>query len=380
MKMKGENVHNLKKYIKNSKQIWSNCYNSDIDEKLMFLEKNIKNNKYKGIIVYPEAVKWDPVQRPQHLLREFGKKGFLCLFLENNNTLDIKIEEKYENVYLINGQDKVISFLKDKNVIFMITYFLQYIYVEQFSEKIIWFDLLDRLDFFSYYNWYSKMIWNKLIKNADFVTYSADELKKFIINRKDAILIPNAANIEDFIIESNYVPKDLENILKSKKKILGYYGAVEEWFDFSIIEKLSSTDKYEIVIIGKCNNKVDLKNVYYLGQKDYKDLKYYSRHFDIALIPFVVNNLTNAVSPVKFFEYICMNIPVLTTNIREMRKYDSPIIEVVEDNDDLDSKVQKLLSIDKKIVKSECQKILDENTWKNRAEKILDLIEGGNYE
>lgn len=370
-----KSVKELKNHIRAINQLWKINENIPVDSNLEFLQEKIKKHAYKGIVIYAEAVLWDPIQRPHHFLRELGKKGYLCLFLVHEDTSDVKIEEKYENVYLINGQEKVLSLLKNEEVIFLVTYFLQYLYAKQFPNKKVWLDVVDRLDFFAAYNSYSKKIWGELINNADIVTYSAAMLQKFVSKRKDALLLPNAATIEDFNIVENHIPEDLKPILESKRKIIGYYGAIEEWFDFSIIEEISKLGKYEVVLIGKASIKKEYPNVHYLGQKEYRELKYYASCFDIAMIPFVINDLTNAVSPVKFFEYMALRLPVLSTKIFEMKQFkNSPVVRFIEP-DNVEEQITSLLKLEKTEIALECEKIIAENTWAKRIDRVENILQ-----
>lgn len=364
----------LKKHVKEVGKVLNYYLNQPIDDNLSFLKKRIEKNDYKGIVIYPEAVNWEPIQRPQHILRELGKDGYLCLFLVHDSSEKVSVEEKYHNVYVVNGQEKIFKLLKEQKVIFLITYFLQYVYAKEFKNRVIWVDILDRLDFFDFYNYYSKKIWNKLIKEADVVTYSAIKLKDFVIKRNDAILLPNACNPDDFTITNDAILPDMQKILKSKRKVIGYYGAIENWFDFSIIEQISNIDKYEVVIIGKCSLKKEYSHVHYLGQKDYDILKEYAKYFDLAIIPFIVNEVTDNVSPIKFFEYMALNLPVLSTPIYEMTLYKSDVVKIIEQVDKIDEYIVELLDLDKKKVKKECQKFLNENTWKKRVSLIEPLI------
>ncbi|MDD2409544.1 MAG: glycosyltransferase [Bacilli bacterium] len=373
-------IKDLKMYIKNKNMIENRYINSQLMPEFNFIAKEMKNFKFKGIIVYPEAIMWEPIQRPQQLLKEFAKKGYLCFFCEPNPKDDYIIKEVEKNLYLVNGQEKLLPLIKDKEIIFYISYFLQYIYSIFINNKIIWLDVLDRLDFFDRYNKFSKKIWKKLIKNADIITYTATNLKSYIKDRNDAILISNAANVDDFIVRDKYIPNDIKPVLKLNKIIIGYFGAIENWFDISLIEKINNYDKYSVVLIGNVNqefiDKKNMTNVYFLGAKDYKELKNYTKYFDIGIIPFIVNDLTNNVSPVKFFEYIAAGLPVISTPIYEMKKYNTPILKLIDikDYDNINNIIDEMLIMDKKSIKLECQKISFINTWTMRANFIEEKI------
>lgn len=373
-------VIKLKKHLKilgNTYQYGIRC---DIDEELLILKKHISNKKYKGIIIYPEAIKWDFFQRPQHMLREFAKAGYLCLFIEHNIDEKNILSKKYENLYVVNDACKLLPLLVDVDVIFYITYYLQYEFAKVFKNKIIWLDIVDKIEFFALYNSLSLKKWNYLIENADIATYSASELSKYFNNRSDCILLENAVNKNDFNI-SDRSYDDIKNLLNDKK-IIGYFGAIEEWFDYDLLKKIDDLGIYNIIIIGNVSDmeKFDnFNNVYCLGFKKYDELVDYAKHFDISIIPFLVNDLTNSVSPVKFFEYMALNLPVITTEITEMVKYESKIVKIINDESDLKSVIDDLLKIDKLELNNLCEKIVENNLWDKRAKVILNKIEEVNY-
>jgi len=378
--IKFKEVRDLKKHIKSLNKMFEGELKNGLSEELEAIDKDIIENKYKGIIIYPEAVRWEPVQRPQHLLKKFAENNYLCFFIEHNPNENKILKEVFPNLFIVNRAEKLLPLLKKHKVIFYITYFLQYEYAKQFENKTIWLDIVDRLDFFALYNSYSKKIWKKIISKADILSYSAAELKKYIKSREDAILLPNAVNPEDFIVEIDKVPSKLNKIDHTRPTI-GYFGVIEEWFDWSIIKKIDDINLYNIVLIGPINSNINidelnLKNTYMMGRIEYKELKKYAKVFNIAIIPFIVNDLTNSVSPIKFFEYLATNKPIITTNISEMKKYNSNIVKIIDETTDIENVIEELLKIDEKNIREEAMRLLQGNTWQNRYQIIEEKIEG----
>ena len=116
-----------------------------------------------------------------------------------------------------------------------------------------------------------------------------------------------------------------------------------------------------------------MKNVHYLGVIDYNELPLYAKYFNISIIPFVLNNITESTNPVKLFEYMALNTPIVTTDLRECRKYKSVLI-----GREYTSFIEKLdyaLKIDKNDkyyihLKEEAL----ENTWEKRANIFCELV------
>ena len=81
-----------------------------------------------------------------------------------------------------------------------------------------------------------------------------------------------------------------------------------------------------------------LPNVRWLGVKEYGELPGYLHHFDVATIPFIVNEVTHSVSPIKLFEYMAGGRPVVTPNLRECAQYEA--VQVADDADDYVAKLR----------------------------------------
>ena len=103
--------------------------------------------------------------------------------------------------------------------------------------------------------------------------------------------------------------------------------------DYDILRAIADEGSYELVLIGHEHDaafgKSGLKGharVHFLGSKTYFDLNNYAVHYDIAILPFKKTELTQAVSPVKVFEYMAARKPVVTTDLRECKKYQSCLI------------------------------------------------------
>lgn len=354
-----------------------------VNDTIDSLNRQLNAKKYKGIVVYPHAVHWEPMQRPQHLLREFAKKGYLCFFCESS-VWETPFLEVEDNLYIVNDEGIILPFLQDKHPIVLITYSLQAVFCEFLPQKTIWFDVLDRLDFFALSGNMSREIYDNLLKTAHTVSYSAKSLQTFVQGRSDTILLPNAVNLSDFRNEheQNNIDNMLQKILSNGKPVIGYYGAVEEWFDYEAVTYLADHLECEIVIIGHVGIDTALlkrKNIHLLGPKPYHELQRFSRSFKIGLIPFIVNDLTNAVSPVKFFEYCALGISTVSSGITEMLAFEGKAVHIYRNHSELVMACNAILETEKAgEIRQEAMTIAEENSWEKRAceieEKLLSSL------
>lgn len=382
MKGTDQEVFFLKQHIQSCENMFECASRLVVRKRYLPILWMMKRSSCKGIIVYPEAISWEPVQRPQQMLMEFARQGYVCFFCQHDAHQEGFIKQIQKNLYLVNKQETLLPLLQHEDVIVYMTYFLQGVYAKYIPCKKVWVDVVDRLDFFAFYNSYSEQLWKKIIREADLVTYSASNLQEYVIDRRDAILLPNASNPDDFKIRKQVVPGVLQEFVHNGKKTIGYFGAIEEWFDFELLQKIDQLGQYNILVIGKKNENIDIisyqyEHVIFTGPIAYQDLKNYATNFDIAIIPFLVNDLTNSVSPVKFFDYLALGKPVVSTDIAEMRKFAyEEVVRVAVNHDDFIKKIEEVGKLDRDFVKIQTQKLLKNHTWSSRASVVCEHFKG----
>lgn len=99
----------------------------------------------------------------------------------------------------------------------------------------------------------------------------------------------------------------------------------------------------------------------------------YAIHFDVSTIPFKINEVTESTSPVKLFEYMAMGKPIVTTNMKECRKYNSVII--AEERNNFILKIDEALSLkndDSYLSSMEIEAL--NNTWSKKAAVIKEVL------
>jgi hypothetical protein len=222
---------------------------------------------------------------------------------------------------------------------------------------------------------------NYLLEKANLITVSATKLHQGIPSEHlyKTILLKNA--VDDYFIneiKKDYkVPNEIRLLKNNYTKIVGYYGAIAPWVDFDLIEySLKKLPQFAFIFIGpifEMEEKVNFlkdnyDNIYFIKEMDRKYLISYLQSFDMCIIPFIKNNITDSVSPVKIYEYIVANKPVITTNILECQ--DMNIVDVVDAQDEF---IKKLIS-PKKITNGISSKFIKNNRWANRVDGIIKYM------
>ncbi len=119
------------------------------------------------------------------------------------------------------------------------------------------------------------------------------------------------------------VPDDQRRIGRPR---LGYFGVIDERIDRDLVARIAdSRPDWNVVMVGPVV-KIDpaelprRPNVHYLGPKGYDELPAYIAGWDVAIMPFSINDATRYISPTKTLEYLAAGRPVVSTPIRDVVK------------------------------------------------------------
>lgn len=364
----------------------------------------LDNSNYERIILWRSSFGYNvPLfQRPQHIANNLSKKGCLLLYEVTTMTDKVKTLKKHQdNLYLFNFNNIVLNKIlmqelakinKPKYIeLYCTDWKLTVANIEDYISKGFKFiyEYIDELSpDLAGTKELPKNISDKYeyAMNNDnvYIVASADVLAKDVQKRRGNKNLGFSSNgvdyefFEKFDEDYKFEP-EFQAILDKKKPIIMYYGALAKWFDYELIKKIAKTNKYSIVLFGIKydgsfdENIKDEENIYFMGPRDYKVLKNYAKESDILTIPFLINDITKATSPVKIFEYMALHKPIVITDLQECRQYKSVLIA----NNHTDF-LKKLDEASKLINDKKYLKLLDkeakENDWSHKADAIIELI------
>ncbi len=373
------------------------------------VDKIFKKEKYDRIIIWRSSFGWNvPLyQRPQHIFNNLSKQRSLVFYEVTTMTDDVETFKKVQdNLFLVNFNNTIFSEVllnkidlsnKPKYLQFYSTEWnmnLEYIkrYIEK-GYKIIYEYIDDLSPELAGTKELPKNIKDKYDyamsdnKNV-YVVVTADRLYEDVVNKRGDKNLAFSSNGVDYdffkkIDKGFKFEKEFEDIIKQEKVTVGYYGALAKWFDYDLLKKIADTDKYNIILFGiKYDDSFEkagienYKNIYFLGSREYKYLKNYASKIDVLTIPFLINDITNATSPVKIFEYMALKKPIVITNMHECRKYESVLISRTHKEfiKNLEKAIEK--RSDKKYIEL-LEKEAKENDWSKKAKVILDMVSKG---
>jgi glycosyltransferase involved in cell wall biosynthesis len=220
---------------------------------------------------------------------------------------------------------------------------------------------------------------DKLMRRADLVITSAERLRenKARVN-PNTVLVRHGVDFNHFVKACDPSTPIPEDIAKLPRPILGFFGLVADWVDLEAIAAAAKAHpEGSVVVIGKVAPDVDpsvLKsqpNIHLLGRKQYTELPGYCRAFDVALMPFKVNELTLNANPLKVREYLAAGLPVVSSDIPEVRKVG--LCKLARDTEDFVRKIDECLAEGAGPTRERAERIRHES-WEAKVEEIRAFV------
>lgn len=216
---------------------------------------------------------------------------------------------------------------------------------------------------------YAEDLFREFVDSASLVTVTARLLGEKIEEvspRREYLYLPNAVDSTLFEPLKPYAkPADL---VQGRRTLL-YFGSLwGEWFDWEKVIYVAEHCPCEINLIGNYSGiPISMRklpaNIHFLGEKKQDTLPAYLAHSDIALLPFKNSEIGKYVSPLKIFEYIAMNKPVLATPLDDISGY--PNVFVSDDREVWAKAVMAEWPVE------DAEVFTSQNSWYARCNAIL---------
>ena len=216
-----------------------------------------------------------------------------------------------------------------------------------------------------------------LLRDADLTVTTSTQLDLMVADQaRRRALIRNATDFEHFARCPDSVYRD-----SLGRKVLGYYGAIADWFDQDLVEAIARHfSDCSVLLVGadtvKARSRLGrLSNVTFVGEVPYKDLPYYLYGFDVCVLPFRITPLTLATNPVKVYEYLSAGKAVVSIALPEMEQFGDLVHVVDNPADFLATVAAALAQPDAPDLINKRKAFAREQTWKHRAEAYLSHVE-----
>lgn len=350
-------------------------------------------------------LRWDFVyQRPQHLLSRFARERRVFfieepIFSDEPTRLDVspredklfvvvprlnhaEAAEKTADVLIRQLLDEFFAAQSIKD--FVLWYYtpMALNFSDHLTPLATVFDSMDELSMFKFAP--PELLDNetKLFSKADVVFTGGQSLYEAKRHRhKNVWAFPSSIDTAHFKQARKIAddPEDQKNIARPR---LGYAGVIDERIDIDLIREIAEKrPEWQLVMIGPVVKiaEADLPrpaNIHYLGMKDYKELPAYIAGWDVALMPFALNDSTRFISPTKTPEYLAAGKPVVSTAIRDVvRPYgEQNLVSIAENADDFISMAENMMNENRTEKLAAVDKFLLQTSWDKTFRRMSDLI------
>jgi glycosyltransferase involved in cell wall biosynthesis len=334
------------------------------------------------VFLYPPNVTWNHLfQRPHQMARALAALGHTVIFCTRDPGADgVKgFLEAAPGLYVTSLPP---GYFRSLRPVLILSRPTLAPYLTRLPGATIVYDFIDELEVYEDHGPEMEREHARLLKEADVVLTTAVRLQeKALAIRPDAVLCPNGVDFDFFRHAAlpGPIPDDLASIPRPR---IGYYGALARWVDYGLIRFVArQRPEWNWVLIGpeydsslKESGLLESeRNVFRLGHRPYEELPGYLRGFDVATIPFLVNEITRATSPVKLFEYLAGGKPVVTTAMDECHRYPAVMAAGTHEEflDALERAIDSKPGDSELVLRAETAR---ENRWDLRARLLVDSL------
>jgi glycosyltransferase involved in cell wall biosynthesis len=224
-----------------------------------------------------------------------------------------------------------------------------------------------------------------LMEKADLVVVSSSRLleTKRAYN-PNTVLVTHGVDVAHFrnaCLRTVAPPPDCVGL---KRPVIGFVGTVADWVDLEVVRYLAaSRPQWSLLLVGDIQTDTSvlrgLSNVRLLGRRSYQSLPAYCKMFDVAILPFVVNDLTVAANPLKLREYLAAGLPVVATPLPEVLKL-SNLVRVAQTPEEFLEGTEALLNEGACGPDLAVSTLMERESWDDKVEELSGIvanIEGG---
>ncbi len=241
----------------------------------------------------------------------------------------------------------------------------------------------------------------RLFQRADTVftgTFSLWEKKKAFHSQIE--FIPCGVEIDHFLRANDPMLSIPDDIADIPHPIAGYFGALNERVDAKLLVHLATSypelnilligpvfadfglsdfrEKWASVLPGPWSPGFGLTskpdNIHIIGIRSYDQLPAYLKAFDVCLLPYILNDVTRDIHPVKILEYLAAGRPVVSTPLPDVIRFYPDVVAIAETPDSFTECVRKSLVEEDPMRKNARIEYARPRTWENMASRMLDKI------
>lgn len=361
----------------------------------------ISNDSNTHDIVCFPIIDWDfRFQRPQQMMSRFAAAGHRVFYIAQgfySQGPAYTVQEKRKNVYEISlrgparhvytdvlddkARDELfasLDALRRDLLLGATVAFVQLPFWWPLAEKtrsqLAWPIVYDCMDHHASFSTNNQIMVSKeldLLTSSDLVVVSSAFLQaQARQHNSNVLLVRNACDYEHFAGAGKK---------KGEQPLIGYYGAIADWFDSDLVADLAERrSDWNFVLVGSTfsadiSRLSKLPNVSLPGEKHYSEIPDWLSRFDVVVIPFKRTALTEATNPVKAYEILASGKPLISVPIPEMTALE-PLIRLASSAEEFEHEIIAALSEDDSEIVENRRAFAREHTWEKRYDMLAPAV------
>jgi glycosyltransferase involved in cell wall biosynthesis len=247
---------------------------------------------------------------------------------------------------------------------------------EALEPELVVFDVMDDLASFAHAPELLRTRHAETLERADVVFTGGRSLQQLVTGRRpDAHCFPSGVEPEHYARARRF--------RKSRvRPVAGYVGVIDERLDLDLVASLAQElPDWDIHMVGPVL-KIDAAalpaapNLHYPGPQQYQDLPRILGGFDVALMPFALNDATRCISPTKTLEYLAAGLPVVSTRVPDVVSEFGAVVELGDDGQFFAEASRRLLAQPAAERERKVRPLLSWNHWDTIADRMSALLDG----
>jgi UDP-galactopyranose mutase len=355
-------------------------------------------------------LRWNFVfQRPQHLMSRFARDMNVIYWEEpveigrkETPFLQVREADDTPNVRLVvphlpegmpeDARQAALTRLLDAHVATFRGPLIAWYYTpmmlpfsRHLDADVVVFDAMDELSKFKFAPAHLLDLEQELIDKADIVFTGGSSLYEAKKDRHPNVhCFPSSVDRAHFAKARarQFDPADQEDLPRPR---LGFYGVLDERFDTELLDKVAAMrPNWSFVMVGPVVkiSPEDLPkrpNIHYLGGKTYAELPAYLSGWDVALMPFAMNESTQFISPTKTPEYLAGGKPVVSTPVKDVVRHYGHLqgVEIAGTAEEFVAACEKALELSRTVESgwlAEADLMLSATSWDTTQARMAGLV------
>ncbi len=156
---------------------------------------------------------------------------------------------------------------------------------------------------------------------------------------------------------------------------IGYFGHLtDSWFDWKMLCRIAKKRPewtFHLIGYGEPSDLQTPDNIRLYGKKTPEELPKYAAFWDVAIIPFINGELTRSVNPIKVYEYLQLLLPVVASNMPEIKDY--PYTQITMQEAEFEAAIARAATMhpDPNTIEA----FVAENTWARKWDALWEAIQ-----